>query len=683
MNRNFIFTFLISIFILLMGAYHAISSGGSTDWSYEEKLYSLNTVQKQWLEQKGELIIGVSDDSSPFLEFDDTGSPGGLLKDYLDRFEEGYGVKLTYLPLLAEDLESSLESGKIDAAVTMRTMEMNQKLKFTMPIIKTKGILIVKKGTEHAERGQGLSILLVNESPAYRVLRNEFPAAEFLFCQSVKEIGERLLLGEGNAAAGSEPALISSLGRDELEENWTRAPGYLYDRNECLAVRGDSAILYDILNNAVYHTDHAKVVSALQGKWTGISYPLYVENKLEGLGIIIIIIFTAVICVFFLFYQSNKSLYEELQQRMELLVESQNEMQTTFDGVTYYMAELNREGMVISINKALAQYLAMKRHKTVGLPFVSLLHIRENERDKLTAIIHDTLRDENEKKDEIVIGKKVFEIHTFLIKNNKEQVQKILLMMADVTEARNNERQLLQNNKMIAIGQLAAGVAHEIRNPLGLIRNYCYVLKEIDYGDYINRDEAIAVIEKSVEKSSRIIDNLLNFSRLSTDKKELVNLQMHISATLELQRSLLIQRKIDVSYEYAGNHMAFINVEAVEIILVNLITNAVDAITDNGMIRVFCEQDGQSVHLIVSDNGRGIPPEVMDEIYNPFFTTKKKREGNGLGLYIVYNEVQKMGGEIKAESEVGQGTTFYIKIPSEDGRNHDEQKRTKDPGSRR
>lgn len=650
---------------MTMGIYHIFISSMSVEWGREEGLYPLNEVQKEWLKQKEELVIGVADDSAPLLVFDDSGKPAGLLKDYLDRIGNGYGARMTYRLVAEEKLAGLLKEGKIDAAVSTPSRESNEGLKFTMPIVKTKGILLVKKGVEDTGDGQGLTILLTEGGPAEAAVAEEFPKAKLLLCASTKEIVERAGRGEGNAMAGSEPALVSLLGRGALEQEWARASGYLYERNLCLAIGADNGVLYDILNNAIYHGDNERIIAELQGKWTGISYPLYVENRLENLGIIIIIIFTAVLSVFFLFYQSNKSLYEELQQRMELLVESQNEMQTTFDGVTYYLAELAWDGTVISINKALSQYLSIKRHKAAGLPLVSLLKIEEQERNKLSAIILETFRDEAEKNEEITVGKKIFEVHTFLIKNNKEQIQKILVMMVDVTETRNTERQMLQNHKMIAIGQLAAGVAHEIRNPLGLIRNYCYVLKEIDDGDVVNRDEAIDVIEKSVEKSSRIIDNLLNFSRLSTNKKEFVNLKSHINSMIELQKSLLNRRKIDFFYEYIGEPTALINVEAVEIILVNLITNAADSIANRGTIKVFCSREDQSAQLAVSDNGTGIPPELMDEIYNPFFSTKTKKEGSGLGLYLVYNEVQKLGGEIKAESEVGVGTTFYIKIPVE------------------
>ena len=116
-----------------------------------------------------------------------------------------------------------LENGELDAAVSMRNMELNQNLKSTMPIIKTKGILLVKEGTENTERGRGLTILLVDDSPAYSSLRKEFPDAGFLYCESIKEISEKIRRGEGNAAAGSEPALTSALGREELEKNWKKS----------------------------------------------------------------------------------------------------------------------------------------------------------------------------------------------------------------------------------------------------------------------------------------------------------------------------------------------------------------------------------------------------------------------------------------------------------------------------
>lgn len=667
MNRNIVLTLVIGVFILLMVVYRDGATSGKLEFAYENTLYPLNEEQEAWIDQKEKLVIGVTDDSSPLFKWDAAGNPEGLLKDYMDIIQEGYQIPIQYVPVFISEIGDKLKKGEIDGAICMQDSMLEGTAKFTMPIVKTKGVLWVEKQIISPENSQGknLQILLVKGGPSHKVLRKELPYAQFILAESMEEVIGRIQSGEGNGFAGSEIAIYHFMGKEYLETHWQRATGFTYEKNHLLAVKADNEVLYEILNNAIYHMDNDKIISGLQGKWLGLSYSLQSENRLEGAGILILIVFTAVLCVFAIFYQTNKSLYDELQQRMELLIESQNEMRTTFDGVTYYLAEVNREGAVVSINKAFSQYLHIKRHKASGLQLIQLFTMEDREKEKLSRLILETFRNEGEMSDVISVGKEILEVHTFLIKDNKEKIQKILVMIVDVTAARSAERQMLQDNKMIAVGQLAAGVAHEIRNPLGLIRNYCYVLKEIDYSDYITRDEAIEVIEKSVNKSSRIIENLLNFSRMSTNKKELVNLNMHISAIIDLQKNLLAQQKIDLNYEYSGSNEVEINVEALEIIMVNLISNGADAIADRGRVMVECVEDGQNIIIKVTDTGEGIAPEIMDEIYNPFFTTKMKREGNGLGLYIVYNEVLKMGGEIQVESKVGEGTTFFLKIPIE------------------
>lgn len=195
---------------------------------------------------------------------------------------------------------------------------------------------------------------------------------------------------------------------------------------------------------------------------------------------------------------------------MNQLTASKKELSTTFDRISYYMAELDPEGFILDINQA---FLHFVDRECVGRHLSTVLDFPEEGAAVLKRLLDAAETGGKHKKEEVQVGKSILEIEVFPIDDPKGNVEKMLFMADDVTGVRMAERQLLQDNKMIAVGQLAAGVAHEIRNPLGVIRNYCYVLKNMDDED--TQKQAIQAIERSVDTSGKIIENLLNFSRVS------------------------------------------------------------------------------------------------------------------------------------------------------------------------
>ncbi|MGM0410447.1 MAG: transporter substrate-binding domain-containing protein [Bacillota bacterium] len=222
-----------------------------------------------------------------------------------------------------------------------------------------------------------------------------------------------------------------------------------------------------------------------------------------------------------------------------------------------------------------------------------------------------------------------------------------------------SKNKLFQANKMAAIGQLAAGMAHEIRNPLGLIRTYIYLLeskikvKNQDIENYFKE------IKEAISKISRIIDNLLNTSYTSNSgEKEWINVNDYLQRLFSLHENLMENINWDITGDY--NLEIYANKDRLEHILFNLISNAVDAIKNSGEINILYKIKEGDFYLEIEDSGEGISEDNLDDIFNPFFTTKEPGEGTGLGLYIVYNEIEKMNGEINVDSVEDEGTTFKI-----------------------
>ena len=258
--------------------------------------------------------------------------------------------------------------------------------------------------------------------------------------------------------------------------------------------------------------------------------------------------------------------------------------------------------------------------------------------------------------------------------------------------------QLLQSEKLASIGQLAAGVAHEINNPIGFVNSNLVTLgnyvndllrlldaysgadslpggtgalgeqiarikQEIDL-DFLRGDigQLIAESTDGAQRIRRIVQDLRDFSRVGEDKWEWTDLHAGLESTLNVVSSE-IKYKAEVRREYGILPQVECRPSQINQVFLNLLVNASQAIDGQGSITLRTGHSGDSVWIAVSDTGCGIAPEILPRIFDPFFTTKPVGKGTGLGLSVSYGIVDKHGGRIEVDSAPGRGATFTIRLP--------------------
>jgi signal transduction histidine kinase len=225
------------------------------------------------------------------------------------------------------------------------------------------------------------------------------------------------------------------------------------------------------------------------------------------------------------------------------------------------------------------------------------------------------------------------------------------------------EEELLQSRKLAALGTLASGVAHELNNPLNNIYLATQtlsreILKE-RYPEIIM--DSINDIHSQTLRVKRIISDLLEFTRGKQPEFTEVNLREMIDRVYNrLLSSLNLSR---IKFFLEGEEVIFADQEQMEQVFINLLSNAVEAMSGEGMLRVKIFREGKTAKINVSDSGMGIANEIAERIFEPFFSTKEK--GTGLGLSIVYSIIKKHNGEISVDSTEGKGTTFTIDLPTD------------------
>ena len=232
-------------------------------------------------------------------------------------------------------------------------------------------------------------------------------------------------------------------------------------------------------------------------------------------------------------------------------------------------------------------------------------------------------------------------------------------------ELRQMQAQLVESEKLAAIGKLAAGVAHEINNPLAGIMGFTELLLQSNELSVGQREDLQSIMEQS-QRCRRIVQNLLQFSRRKTGKTEPINLGRLLEASLQLMKYNLVRSNIEVQKHFPDNLPAALGDPAqLEQVYLNLIANARQAMEGkkDSVIKISASSEAGHVVLRFEDNGCGIPPENLGKVFDPFFTTKPVGQGTGLGLSISYGIIQQHKGTLRVESQVGKGTAFIITLP--------------------
>jgi signal transduction histidine kinase len=231
------------------------------------------------------------------------------------------------------------------------------------------------------------------------------------------------------------------------------------------------------------------------------------------------------------------------------------------------------------------------------------------------------------------------------------------------SELKKTQAQLIQAGKMAAVGQLAGGVAHEINNPMAVILGFAQILHS-----QIEQDSPLRMpveqIEKEATRCKNLIQDLLVFSRTAKKTEEEVKLNEIAEEAVRLAEYQTKLGDIKIIKNLEQDVTLFGDKNGMQQVVINLIVNAKDAITDGGEIKVKTWEEGEKAFLSVQDTGVGIPEENLERIFEPFFTTKEVGKGTGLGLSLIYEIIQRHSGDIQVNSEVGKGTTFTISLPS-------------------
>jgi len=388
-------------------------------------------------------------------------------------------------------------------------------------------------------------------------------------------------------------------------------------------------------------------------------------------GLVIFAILFAAGAVLFFEMRWSRALEKRVRRRTEELKKSEEKYRSLVESAEDFIFTVDFEGHFQSMNSFTAIFFGGRPEDFIGRGLSSLFPEKvAQEQLRLVKLVFKAGKSVRDEFEISIADHTTWISANFMpLKNDEGTVNAVLCIARDITESKNLERQLVNAEKLASLGTLAAGVAHEVNNPLGVILGFCdLLLRKADKESQAYDD--LKTIERQGLHCKQVVENLLSFARLGEGGSEYANVNHGIEDIVKVVRHTLDMHGIELSLSLAEDLPLVVgDSRQLQQVFMNLINNSAAAMTSGGTLRISTglERSTRKAVIRIEDDGIGIKPEHLDHIFEPFFTTKPEGQGTGLGLFVSYGIIAKYGGTIDCVSNDSaslkpRGTTFTIKL---------------------
>ena len=645
----------------------------------KKNVIDLTNEEKEYLSKTDEITMCIDPDWMPFEKFNQDGNHIGITSDYYNIFRKTLqtDIKLIKTNTWNESLENAKKRKCDILSLAMETPERKKYLNFTIPYLKVPLVIATKLEIPFISNIEAIKNKSVGITKGYafiELLRNKYQNLNIVEVKNIEEglikVNQGELFGYIGTLATISHQFQSGLRGElkiagKLNENWELGIG----------VRDDDPLLFSILEKAVKSVDTQKQQQILNN-WISIKYEKGIDYSL----VIVISIFFTVIIALIIFW--NIKLKKEIIKRKEA-EESFKSISTKLNGL-YNLSPLgialtDMNGNYIEFNDAFERICGYGHEELKTLDYWKLTPLKyENDEKEQLELLENTGFYGPYEKEYIQKDGSLIPINlNGMIITSDDGTQYVWSIIEDISSRKKSEKTMLEQSKLAAMGEMIGNIAHQWRQPLSVISTCASGMKMKKSFGLLEDDEFNKTcddIDNNVQYLSNTIDDFRNFIKGDRTKK-FFNLEETISSFLNLVHSSVVSSKISIVLDVEKN--ISLNGYENELIqcIINIFNNSQDALLhnkiDEKLIFISLSKDVESVIIKIKDNAGGIEPDVLDKVFEPYFTTKHQSQGTGLGLHMTYNLiVDGMKGSIEAknrsyayENKSYNGAEFIISLP--------------------